>query len=125
MQRRGEIGDVASFDADFDGVFDPDTEPGQAGVTIYAQSPGAIEVEVVDGGFDLAIHAAGILHEGDVQPEKSLSECNPANLARIFQVNSIGPLMVAATLFPKQSRNREFTFAALSAMVGSIAENPA
>jgi NAD(P)-dependent dehydrogenase (short-subunit alcohol dehydrogenase family) len=80
-------------------------------------------LDSVDGGFDLAIHAAGILHEGDAQPEKSLSECDPATLARIFQVNSIGPLMVAATLFPRQGRNRKFTFAALSAMVGSIGDN--
>jgi NAD(P)-dependent dehydrogenase (short-subunit alcohol dehydrogenase family) len=80
-------------------------------------------LDSVDGGFDLAIHAAGILHDGDVQPEKSLAECDPASLARIFQVNSIGPLMVAATLFPRQGRNRQFTFAALSAMVGSIGDN--
>jgi NAD(P)-dependent dehydrogenase (short-subunit alcohol dehydrogenase family) len=80
-------------------------------------------LDTVDGGFDLAIHAAGILHEGDIQPEKSLAECNPASLARIFQVNSIGPLMVAASLFPRQGRSRSFTFAALSAMVGSIGDN--
>lgn len=80
-------------------------------------------LDTVDGGFDLAIHAAGILHEGDIQPEKSLAECDPDSLARLFQVNSIGPLMVASQLFPRQRRQRRFTFAAVSAMVGSIGDN--
>lgn len=80
-------------------------------------------LDTVDGGFDLAIHAAGILHEGDMQPEKSLADCDAESLARMFRVNSIGPLMVAAALFPRQGRRRNFTFAALSAMVGSIGDN--
>lgn len=78
---------------------------------------------VQPAGIDLAIHAAGILHEGDMMPEKSLAECNPAHLRRLFEVNSIGPLMVARALLPTQKRNHRFTFAALSAMVGSIGDN--
>lgn len=74
-------------------------------------------------GIDLAIHAAGILHEDEVQPEKSLEQCNPRSLMRLFEVNSIGPLMVARALLPLQSRQKRFTFAALSAMVGSIGDN--
>jgi NAD(P)-dependent dehydrogenase (short-subunit alcohol dehydrogenase family) len=80
-------------------------------------------VATIDGGFDLVIHAAGILHEENIQPEKSLAECNATALARLFEVNSIGPLMVAAALLPHQGRGRRFTFAALSAMVGSISDN--
>lgn len=80
-------------------------------------------LQAIPGGFDLAIHAAGILHEDGVLPEKSLADCRPAQLARLFQVNSIAPLMVAATLIPLQPRRRAFTFAALSAMVGSIGDN--
>lgn len=74
-------------------------------------------------GIDLAIHAAGILHDGDIVPEKSLAQCNASHLMRLFEVNSIGPLMVAGALFPAQKRNHRFTFAALSAMVGSIGDN--
>lgn len=76
-----------------------------------------------DGGIDLAIHAAGLLHEGELQPEKSLAQCRPDHLARLFQVNSIGPLMVARALVPRQTRSKPFVFAALSAMVGSIGDN--
>jgi NAD(P)-dependent dehydrogenase (short-subunit alcohol dehydrogenase family) len=75
------------------------------------------------GGIDLTIHAAGILHEGSLQPEKSVSQCRPESLARMFQINSIGPLMVAAALISAQPRKRPFKFAALSAMVGSIGDN--
>jgi NAD(P)-dependent dehydrogenase (short-subunit alcohol dehydrogenase family) len=74
-------------------------------------------------GIDLAIHAAGILHDGSLQPEKSVSQCEPDNLKRMFEINSIAPLMTARTLLPLQSRNQRFTFAALSAMVGSIGDN--
>ena len=72
---------------------------------------------------DLAIHAAGILHEGNVEPEKSFVHCDTGNLRRIFEVNSIGPLMVAQALLKAQPRKHAFTFAALSAMVGSIGDN--
>jgi len=74
-------------------------------------------------GIDLAIHAAGLLHDHEIEPEKSLSQCNSRHLMRLFEVNSIGPLMVAGALLPTQGRNQRITFAALSAMVGSIGDN--
>lgn len=77
----------------------------------------------VDGGVDLAIHAAGLLHDGALWPEKALDDCKPGNLRRLFEVNSIGPLMVASALLQTQNRRRRFTYAALSAMVGSIGDN--
>lgn len=72
---------------------------------------------------DFVINAAGILHEDSLQPEKSLSQCQPDTLARMFQVNSIGPLMLARTVIPLMPKNRPGHFAVLSAMVGSIADN--
>jgi len=77
----------------------------------------------LDGGVDSTIHAAGILHEASLQPEKSLADCNAATLLRSFEVNSVGPLMVARCLLPRQGRRRPFSFAVLSAMVGSISDN--
>ena len=47
------------------------------------------------GGIDITIHAAGILHEENIKPEKSITQCTATNLKRLFEVNSIGPLMVA------------------------------
>ena len=72
---------------------------------------------------DFVICAAGILHEDAVRPEKSLKQCNQASLNRLFQVNSIGPLMLARAVLPLMPKNRPAHFAALSAMVGSIGDN--
>jgi NAD(P)-dependent dehydrogenase (short-subunit alcohol dehydrogenase family) len=76
-----------------------------------------------EGGIDLAIHAAGILHTDEIQPEKTIDQCDIDQLRRMFEVNSVGPLMVAGALLPAQSRKRHFVFTALSAMVGSIEDN--
>ncbi len=76
-----------------------------------------------DEDFSLVIHAAGMLHEGDISPEKSFDRCEANHLARQFEINSIGPLMVAKAVLSTQSRKSRFTFAALSAMVGSIGDN--
>jgi NAD(P)-dependent dehydrogenase (short-subunit alcohol dehydrogenase family) len=83
----------------------------------------ATVLRAVDGGVDLAIYAAGLLHDGALKPEKALDDCKPDNLRRLFEVNTIGPLMVASALLQAQDRQRRFTYAALSAMVGSIGDN--
>lgn len=72
---------------------------------------------------DFVINCAGLLHEDALQPEKSLSQCNQDALARLFQVNSIAPLMLAKAILPLIPRNRAGHFAVLSAMVGSIGDN--
>jgi NAD(P)-dependent dehydrogenase (short-subunit alcohol dehydrogenase family) len=72
---------------------------------------------------DLVVNCAGILHETGVQPEKSLGQCEDGAISRVFQVNSIGPLMLAKALIPLMPRRKAAHFAVLSAMVGSIADN--
>ena len=74
-------------------------------------------------GVDLAIHAAGILHDNGLQPEKTVEQCSPESLRRLFEVNSIAPLMTARAVLRAQARSRRFVFAAISAMVGSIGDN--
>ena len=72
---------------------------------------------------DFVINSAGILHEHELQPEKALNQCHQDSLMRMFQVNSIGPLMLARAVIPLMPRNRPSHFAVLSAMVGSIGDN--
>lgn len=76
-----------------------------------------------EGSIELTVHVAGILHGENFQPEKSLDQCDPETLLHYFRINSIGPLMVARAVLENQSRKSEFTFAAVSAMVGSIGDN--
>jgi NAD(P)-dependent dehydrogenase (short-subunit alcohol dehydrogenase family) len=75
-------------------------------------------------GIDLVIVASGVLHPADTKgPEKSLREIDPAAMAQVFAINAIGPALVAKHFAPLLTRNRRAVFAALSARVGSIADN--
>ena len=45
------------------------------------------------------------------------------NFEHLFQINTIGPALVAKYFLPKLNRNSRSVFAVLSARVGSIADN--
>jgi NAD(P)-dependent dehydrogenase (short-subunit alcohol dehydrogenase family) len=72
---------------------------------------------------DLVLNCAGLLHADDQQPERRLRAVRPELFARSFAVNAIGPLLVARELEPLLMRSANGLFAALSARVGSIADN--
>ena len=69
------------------------------------------------------IVATGALHGPGFGPEKSLRALNADTLGRVFQVNVIGAALVAQHFLPMAPRDRSSVFAALSARVGSIADN--
>lgn len=71
----------------------------------------------------LTINCVGILHEGELQPEKSLKQLNADNLLRYFQVNSIGAALLAKHLLPLFRHGDRSVFAAISAKIGSIGDN--
>lgn len=71
----------------------------------------------------LVIVATGLLHAGDDGPEKSLNDLDPAWLSSNFEVNTIGPAIVAKHFLPLMPRTGKSVFAALSARVGSISDN--
>jgi NAD(P)-dependent dehydrogenase (short-subunit alcohol dehydrogenase family) len=71
----------------------------------------------------LAICTAGLLHEGELQPEKRLAQVRRASLARSFAVNAWGPLLLAQALEPSLPTAQPLHFASLSARVGSIGDN--
>lgn len=71
----------------------------------------------------IVLHTAGLLHEGDLQPEKRLGQVRRANLERSFAVNAFAPLLLAQALEPLIPRDLPFHFASLSARVGSIGDN--
>ncbi|RPF72586.1 SDR family NAD(P)-dependent oxidoreductase [Aurantiacibacter spongiae] len=73
---------------------------------------------------DLVIVATGVLTLADgTGPERSLKQLDPAAMARVFRLNTIGPAIIAKHLLPMLARDRPATFAALSARVGSIGDN--
>ncbi len=71
----------------------------------------------------LVIYCVGVLHEGDLQPEKSLRQINADNLVYYFQVNSIGAALLAKHIMPLLRHKQGSIFASISAKVGSIGDN--
>ncbi len=69
------------------------------------------------------IVATGLLHAGGVTPEKNLRALDAATLTRLFTINAVGPALVAKHFLPLTPRDRSGLFAALSARVGSLADN--
>lgn len=77
-----------------------------------------------DAEVDLVIVATGVLHEGSrLRPEKRMSALDGDVMRESFNVNTIGPALVAKHFLPKMARGRKTVFAALSARVGSIGDN--
>jgi NAD(P)-dependent dehydrogenase (short-subunit alcohol dehydrogenase family) len=75
------------------------------------------------GEIDLAIVATGLLHSDALLPEKTWRALDPATMRRVFEINTIGPALIAKHVLPKLCRDRRAVFAALSARVGSISDN--
>lgn len=75
------------------------------------------------GAVDLVILAGGILHQGEIMPEKSLRDLSAEKLLALFTANTVAPALTAKHFLPLLPRDRRGVFAALSARVGSISDN--
>ena len=64
----------------------------------------------------------GILHQGEIQPEKRLEAINLDAMTRLYQTNALLPLRWLSQLLPLFGRE-PCTLAVLSARVGSIGDN--
>ncbi len=109
----------------------PETSPG-AKVTQHrldledeaSIAEAAARVKSSAGDLDLVIVATGVLHDtGGLRPEKTWRALSGPTMERALRVNTIGPALVAKHFLPLLTTNRKSAFAALSARVGSIADN--
>lgn len=73
--------------------------------------------------LDLVMVATGILHEGNLTPEKTLSHLSAEKFNLLFKVNTILPALIAKHFIPQLNKDKRSVFAALSARVGSISDN--
>lgn len=106
---------------------------GAHALTLDFADPDSIETAMAnaaaDGPLHLVIVASGVLHTADgAGPEKSWRQLDPAYLAEVFAVNTIGPALVAKAALDRLARGtkaapEKAVFAALSARVGSISDN--
>lgn len=70
------------------------------------------------------IVATGVLTLADgTGPERTYRRIDPAAMAEVLALNTIGPALIAKHCLALMPRARPFTFAALSARVGSISDN--
>lgn len=68
--------------------------------------------------------ASGVLTLADgTGPERSYRRLDPAAMAEVFALNTIGPALIAKHCLAIMPRGAPFVFAALSARVGSISDN--
>ncbi|MGB0723661.1 MAG: SDR family NAD(P)-dependent oxidoreductase, partial [Gammaproteobacteria bacterium] len=72
---------------------------------------------------DWVLIATGWLHDGNHQPEKRLADLDPAHLARSYQLNAVGPMMLVQALESALPRRHAVRYGLLSARVGSISDN--
>ena len=77
------------------------------------------------GEVDLVIVATGLLHDEatGIRPEKTWRTIDLAAMRRSFEINAIGPALIAKHVLPLLPRDRRAVFAVLSARVGSISDN--
>jgi len=75
------------------------------------------------GPYIIILVATGLLHDDKIAPEKTYRVLSQSTLQTYFAVNSIGPALVAKHFIPLLPKTGRCVFAALSARVGSIADN--
>lgn len=83
----------------------------------------AREIQTETTALHTVINCVGILHEGSIQPEKSLRQLNAEQLLRYFQINSIGAVLLAKHLQPLLKHGDRAILATISAKIGSIGDN--
>lgn len=71
----------------------------------------------------LVINCVGVLHSGQISPEKSLKHINGPQLQQYFLSNTIPTALLAKHLTPFLKHDEPSIFAAISAKVGSVGDN--
>lgn len=96
----------------------------QMDITDESQIAAAIyQIQTQTSALHYVINSVGVLHEGEMQPEKSLRQINNEQLLRYFQVNSIGAMLLFKQVQPLIKHQERSILATISAKVGSISDN--
>lgn len=81
------------------------------------------QIQAQTSALHYVINSVGVLHEGEMQPEKSLRQIGSEQLLRYFQVNSIGAMLLFKQVQPLIKHQERSILATISAKVGSISDN--
>jgi NAD(P)-dependent dehydrogenase (short-subunit alcohol dehydrogenase family) len=105
-------------------IDDPKLQCLQMDITDESQIAGVIQgIQAETKALHYVINSVGVLHEGEMQPEKSLRQINSEQLVRYFQVNSIGAMLLFKYVQPLLKHSERSILATISAKVGSIGDN--
>ena len=103
---------------------EPRLQPVRLDVTQEADFAIAMDhIQQTSSRLHLVLYCVGLLHEGTLQPEKSLRQIDADQLTRYFQVNSIGAALLAKHVLPLVQHDQPSVLAAISAKIGSIGDN--
>jgi NAD(P)-dependent dehydrogenase (short-subunit alcohol dehydrogenase family) len=91
-------------------------------VTMESQITGAVQA-LQDTSLRYVINCVGVLHDGEMQPEKSLRQIDSDQMLQYFQVNAVSAVLWAKHLQPVLKKSDQSVFASISAKVGSIGDN--
>ncbi|HBR99118.1 MAG TPA: short-chain dehydrogenase [Gammaproteobacteria bacterium] len=83
----------------------------------------AAVVASANGPLYLIIVATGLLHQGDIMPEKALRDISADKLHALFAANAVVPALATKHFLPHIPKDKRAVFAAFSARVGSISDN--
>ena len=81
------------------------------------------QISIINKPLRLVINTSGFLHSSNVKPEKRLSHLNRTNIIKNFSINAIAPILIAKSIEKFIRPDNPFSFASLSARVGSISDN--
>ena len=90
----------------------------QKGVSLIKESVHDYELLA----FEVVI-ATGILHDGSLQPEKRIESLDNESALRVFEVNTLLPMLWLKAMSSLFSKKTAVKVAVLSARVGSIGDN--
>ena len=92
-------------------------------LTDEASIRSATEAIAADGPVGTVLIATGLLHDEDMQPEKSFAALTGDALLAAYRINTIGPALIMQATVPLLPKSERSVVAALSARVGSIGDN--
>ena len=89
------------------------------------ESIGALRQHIVETGtnLNLIIDCTGILHDGDLQPERTWRHIERKSMQTVFNTHVFGLGLLIRDLLPLLPRVERTVFATLSARLGSIGDN--
>lgn len=95
----------------------------QADMLDEASLEAAFDALVNIGVVRLMVVATGMLHDAEVEPEKTARQISLDTFQKTLTVNTIGPALIAKYFANRMPRKGRVVFAAISARVGSISDN--